>query len=203
MTPKQQLFVNEYLIDGNATRAAIRAGYSADTAYSIGQENLKKPVIEAAITKALADRADRTQVTADRVISEIAAMAFYDPAALAEVAVETPPGSGKYVSKEIGSPLDVRALPEPIRRAIVGWSWDKAGNFTIKLADKSKALDQLMRHLGEYNDKLSVNPLDGLAERLERARARRIDELPEDDDTEAEIQRRADAEVQRRLAQGK
>ncbi len=59
LTPKQQLFVDEYLIDLNATKAAIRAGYSEKTAYSIGQENLNKPDIAEAI-----DRLGRTRSSA-------------------------------------------------------------------------------------------------------------------------------------------
>ena len=51
MTPKMQKFVDEYLVDLNATQAAIRAGYSKKTAYSIGVSNLKKPEIQAAIQK--------------------------------------------------------------------------------------------------------------------------------------------------------
>ena len=55
LTPKQQAFINEYAIDKNATKAAIRAGYSPKTAYSIGEENLRKPeirsVIDAEFTK--------------------------------------------------------------------------------------------------------------------------------------------------------
>ena len=54
MTPKQMRFINEYLIDLNATQAAIRAGYSVRTAYSIGQENLKKPEIKQKIDLELA-----------------------------------------------------------------------------------------------------------------------------------------------------
>lgn len=56
MTPKQQQFIAEYLVDMNATKAAIRAGYSAKTAYSIGQENLKKPEIRQAINTAMTER---------------------------------------------------------------------------------------------------------------------------------------------------
>ena len=52
LTPKQQRFVEEYLIDLNATQAAIRAGYSEKTAYSVGHENLKKPEIQKAIQEA-------------------------------------------------------------------------------------------------------------------------------------------------------
>lgn len=71
MTPKQEAFVREYLIDLNATQAAIRAGYSEATAYSIGQENLNKPEIAAAINEAQADRAERTQINADYVLNRL------------------------------------------------------------------------------------------------------------------------------------
>ena len=54
MTKKQKRFVEEYLIDLNATQAAIRAGYSPDTAQQMGSENLSKPVIKNAIDKAIA-----------------------------------------------------------------------------------------------------------------------------------------------------
>lgn len=68
LTPKQQRFVDEYLIDLNATQAAIRAGYSPKTAYSIGDENLKKPEIKKAIEQAQKERSERTLVTQDDVI---------------------------------------------------------------------------------------------------------------------------------------
>ena len=71
MTKKQKLFVEEYLIDLNATQAAIRAGYSPETAGSIGNENLKKPEIRARIDKAMANRSKRTGVNADRVVQEL------------------------------------------------------------------------------------------------------------------------------------
>ena len=59
MTKKQKRFVEEYLIDLNATQAAIRAGYSPDTAKSIGSENLTKPDIRAAVDKAEARPGDQ------------------------------------------------------------------------------------------------------------------------------------------------
>ena len=68
LTPKQQRFVDEYLIDLNATQAAIRAGYSEKTAYSIGDENLKKPEIKKAVEQAQQERQKRTLVTQDDVI---------------------------------------------------------------------------------------------------------------------------------------
>lgn len=71
MTPKQEAFVREYLIDMNATQAAIRAGYSEATAYSIGQENLNKPDIADAIKFELGERATRTQINADYVLNRL------------------------------------------------------------------------------------------------------------------------------------
>ena len=71
MTPKQQRFVSEYLIDLNATQAAIRAGYSEKTARFIGAENLTKPNIAAAVATAKAERSERTEVTQDYVLTSI------------------------------------------------------------------------------------------------------------------------------------
>lgn len=71
MTPKQELFVKEYLVDLNATQAAIRAGYSAKTAYSIGEENLRKPEIAEAVKKAMDERAKKIEITQDYVLKTI------------------------------------------------------------------------------------------------------------------------------------
>ena len=76
LTPKQARFVEEYLIDLNATQAAIRAGYSEKTARAMGHENLTKPDIEEAIADALKARRQRTEVTQDRVLEELAVLAF-------------------------------------------------------------------------------------------------------------------------------
>jgi phage terminase small subunit len=71
VTPKQEAFVREYLIDLNATQAAIRAGYSARTAGQMGDENLKKPEIAKSIQSAMDERAARTEITADYVLQTI------------------------------------------------------------------------------------------------------------------------------------
>ena len=76
LTEKQQRFVEEYLIDLNATQAAIRAGYSVNSARDIGCENLAKPNIQEAIAKEMADRSKRTGVNQDRVVLELARIAF-------------------------------------------------------------------------------------------------------------------------------
>lgn len=71
LTSKQQMFVAEYLVDLNATQAAIRAGYSAKTAGSIGEENLKKPEIADAIKAAMVERAQRIEISQDYVLNSI------------------------------------------------------------------------------------------------------------------------------------
>ncbi len=71
LTAKQERFVAEYLIDLNATQAAIRAGYSEKTAQMIGSENLSKPIISAAVAAAVAKRTERTEITQDYVLAVI------------------------------------------------------------------------------------------------------------------------------------
>ena len=71
LTPKQECFVAEYLVDLNATQAAIRSGYSEKTAHAIGQENLRKPIIAAEVARAQAERSARTNVTQDYVLESI------------------------------------------------------------------------------------------------------------------------------------
>ena len=68
MTKKQKRFVDEYLIDLNATQAAVRAGYSPNTAYSIGAENLKKPEIQNAIDERLEQLKSEKTADAQEVI---------------------------------------------------------------------------------------------------------------------------------------
>ncbi|MFW5438107.1 terminase small subunit [Paenibacillus apiarius] len=79
LTAKQNAFVQEYLIDLNATQAAIRAGYSAKTARKIGQENLTKPDIQKAIQEAMGERSERTEITADMVLRRWWDIATADP----------------------------------------------------------------------------------------------------------------------------
>lgn len=151
LSPKQLAFVAEYLVDLDATKAARRAGYSERTAGQVGFENLRKPDIAAAIRAAQDERSRRTQVTADRVVEELAAVAFFDPASL----------------HEVRSPADVAGLPPEVRRAIIGWSWDKHGNFVLKMASKTTGLEMLGRHLGIFNDKLKHDVTDPLRDLLD------------------------------------
>src|SRR5918996_6163131 len=76
LTPKQARFVEEYLVDLNATQAAIRAGYSERTACSIGFENLRKPEIQEALTQRRQEIADSNELTPEKVIAELVKLAF-------------------------------------------------------------------------------------------------------------------------------
>lgn len=183
LTPKQARFVDEYLIDLNATQAAIRAGYSERTAEKIGSENLKKPEVMSAIELRTTERQKQTGITAERVLNEISLMAFYDVGDILldkpadEITEAEAPGAEHYIVNGryvigLRGPADIKRLPENLRRIIVGFGYDRNQNFTVKLADKSKALDQLARHLSLYNDKLEVKGFDLLADRLSRAAQR-------------------------------
>ncbi|WEL96980.1 terminase small subunit [Delftia tsuruhatensis] len=85
LTARESRFVDEYLVDLNATQAAIRAGYSAKTARSIACENLTKPHIGAAIAEARKQQQERTHVTADRVLAEAWNILTADPRELVEI----------------------------------------------------------------------------------------------------------------------
>ena len=150
LTPKQTLFVSEYLIDLNATKAAIRAGYSATTAYSIGSENLTKPEIQQAIQEAQLDRQKRTEITQDRVLKELALIAFIDI---------------KDAFDEDGSLLPISKMPEDIRRAIGGMDYttigDVGGTSKIKLIDKKSALELLGKHMKLFTDRTEISGPDG------------------------------------------
>ncbi len=169
LTPKQQRFVEEYLIDLNATQAAIRAGYSENTAGSIGHENLKKPEIQEALTEARAKLAERTSITPDRVLKEYAKLAFLDirkafdedgnlkpihsidddtAAAIAGLEVE--------VKRSAGEP-DEELEGQPHGGALKRQHGMTARLHKIKLSDKKGALDSIARHLGMFNDKLNLN----------------------------------------------
>ena len=76
LTTKQERFVEEYLVDLNATQAAIRAGYSEKTAAAVGCENLTKPNIADALAAAFSARSQRTEITQDMVVAELASIGF-------------------------------------------------------------------------------------------------------------------------------
>ena len=145
MTQKQKRFIEEYLIDLNATQAAIRAGYSPDTAKSIGSENLTKPDIQARIARAMAERSRRTGVNADRVVMELAKIAFVN---------------AKDVIDSDTATVRPDALPEDtaaIQSVKVKTFGEDGLEREIKMADKLKALELLGKHLGMFKDKVELS----------------------------------------------
>ena len=151
LNKRQELFAKEYLIDLNATQSAIRAGYSEKTAYSMGQRLLKHVEVQECIQKAMRKREKRTEVTQDRVLEELAAIAFADINDYVQISTVT------IDDREIDSVelVNTGALPKAKRAAIAGIK-QGANGIELKLYDKEKALEMLGRHLGMFNDKLKT-----------------------------------------------
>lgn len=151
MTPKQQRFVQEYLIDLNGTQAAIRAGYSVRTAGQIAEENLKKPEIAQAVSVEQGKRAERTEITADRVLQELAKIGFGDVRKVfgASGGLKGPAEMDDDTAATIASiEVVTRRIPTGDGEVEVEYvhkikSWDKIG-----------ALAQIGRHLGMFVDKV-------------------------------------------------
>jgi phage terminase small subunit len=156
LTAKQERFVQEYLIDLNATQAATRAGYSAKTAEQQGFQLLKKTLVASAIAAAQQKRAERTGITQDRVLLELSRIAFFDlrtlyredgslkamhelddaaAAVLAGVDVVETKGNAA-----MGGEDGLRHIPEYVKK--------------VKIPDKVGALGLAMRHLGMLKDRV-------------------------------------------------
>ena len=150
LTPKQAAFVAEYLVDLNATQAAIRAGYSERTAGSQGERLLKKVEVQIALAEAQQKRAERTEITADNVLAEIAKVAFSDV---------------RKIFDSNGGLVRISDLDDAAAACVAGCDLVTVSKgegeiehvAKIKLADKLKALELAGRHLGLFNDKLNLN----------------------------------------------
>lgn len=160
MREKQKAFIDEYLIDFNATQAAIRAGYSVDSAGAIGAENLKKPKIKAEIEKRIAERSRRTGITAERVMMEYAKIAFLNPYDLIDFSTGT--------IKEGASPDDLAAVAGVKVKKIKGET--EIEEREIKLASKTQALAALYKYLGLDEVKVNINS-DSQSEKMDNITA--------------------------------
>ena len=158
MTKKQKKFVEEYLIDLNATQAAIRAGYSPDTAGSIGSENLKKPEIRVCIEKAMAERSKRTGINQDRIIEELAKIALLNPKNLINFEEATVKEEATEEDLAAISSIRVKCFPTKDGEGI---------EREVKMYDKAKALELLGRHLGMFKDKVEVSGLEEEKKKLD------------------------------------
>jgi len=141
LNEKQARFAREYLVDLNATQAAIRAGYSEKTAHVQGSRLLTNAEVTAEVQRLMAKREQRTEVTADRVVKELAHIAFSD---ITEI-VSGGAGAVLYVQ-------ELSSLPEHVRRCIAEvsevQSAEGGGQLKVKLHSKVQALRMLMDHLG-------------------------------------------------------
>ena len=128
LTDKQAAFIREYVVDHNATQAAIRAGYSPDTAHAIGWENLRKPEIRAAIDAYEADLADNIGITKQYILDSLRTVAH---------------------KALIGAPkVDKDGNPIVVDGEMI-YEWNPAG--------VNKALELLGKHRGMFIDRAEVN----------------------------------------------
>lgn len=144
---KQQLFVDEYLIDLNGTQAAIRAGYSAKTANEQASRMLANVSIQQAISEKMAERSKRTGVNQDRVVQELAKIAFLKMTDVVD-------RNGKI--RDDASEDDLSCI-ESIKYKHSDTDTGSSTEREVKTASKLKALELLGKHLGMWNDKLDVN----------------------------------------------
>lgn len=167
LTPKQERFVQEYLVDLNATAAAKRAGYNEKTAYSMGQRLLKNVEVQSSIQEAQKSLRNRTEITQEMVIRETAKLAFFDVR--------------KMFDKD-GKPLDISQLDDDTAAALVGLDVQDVYNFSedekqfigyvkkYKMADKLKALELLGKRFGTWEpqdkEQTEVEDLMPLADKL-------------------------------------
>jgi phage terminase small subunit len=149
---RQQRFVDEYIISFNATDAARRAGYSYHSAPTLAAQNLAKPNIQRAITEAIKARIARTHITQDRVVIEIAKLAFVD---MADFAKWGPDGVTVIDSSELGT--DATSAIAEVSESRTA----KNSTVKFKLHDKKGALELLMRHLGMFVEKVEHSGKDG------------------------------------------
>lgn len=171
LTPKQQRFIDEYLIDLNATQAAIRAGYSEKTAYSIGIQNLRKPEIQAALQKRQNQLQNKLEITQERVLQELASIAFANGSDFAEVVSNGLLDTVKMV------PTD--QLPADKLPAIAGIKANQYG-VEVKLHDKVRALELLGKYLGTFDGNAVQNQSENnLFDAINSCREEGFDDIPE------------------------
>ena len=148
MTKKQKRFVEEYLVDLNATQAAIRAGYSPDSAGAIGCELLKKPDIRAHIDTEMANLSKRTGVNQERVIRELAKVAFVNMSDVVDFnTAQLLPGATSEDTAAIAS-VKVKTVHTDVGIGI---------EREIRTADKLKALELLGKHLGMFTEQMKLS----------------------------------------------
>ena len=148
LTNKQARFVEEYLVDLNATQAAIRAGYSQKTAYRIGAELLQKTSVSKSIQDSMQKRSAKTEVTAERILEELSKIAFNDV---------------RSIFDEHGALRRIADLDDNAAACIAGCDIVTVNKgegevehvAKIKMTDKIRALELCGRHIGMFKEEKS------------------------------------------------
>lgn len=144
LTPKQERFCEEYLVDLNATQAAIRAGYSANGINKRVTRMMANDGIKSRIEELRNAQSERTEITADRVLQELAAIAFADRTKIAAI----------QESGEVAfTPTD--KLSDDVKKTISGIEHGKYG-IKVSTCDKIKALELLGKHIGLFADNVKL-----------------------------------------------
>ncbi len=144
LTERQERFVEEYLVDLNAAQAAIRAGYSRKSASSAGPRLRRLPHIKARIERAMAERTERVRIEQDRVVAELARLAFSDVREFAR----WDEGGVRVRESEALGPDQSACIAE-----IVESPGRDGRKLKVKLHGKTRALEVLGRHLGMFEKK--------------------------------------------------
>lgn len=149
LSDKRRRFAEEYLIDFNATQAAIRAGYSPKSAAQQGSELLKNPKVRAYVDARMSELGRRTGITQERILRELARIAFLDPTKLADM------DTGRMLANAIE---DDRAAIASVKVKTFE-SADGGGGIEreIRFADKIRALELLGKRFGMWLDRTQMD----------------------------------------------
>ena len=148
LTAKQQRFADEYLIDLNATQAAIRAGYSPKSAEQQGSALLRNPKVRAYIDARMAEHSRRTGVTQERIIRELARIAFLDPTQLVNMDTAELLDDASADDRAAIASVKVKTIPTQDGQGV---------EREVRFADKIKALELLGKRFGMWIDKQQVD----------------------------------------------
>jgi phage terminase small subunit len=141
LTLRQQRFVEEYLRDCNGRQAAIRAGYSVKTAEVQASENLRIPNVQAALAAAMAARSQRTQITADSVLREIAVLAMSN---IQDFEID----DHGNVGLRPGAPPEAMRAVQSLRKKVWQSAEGTMVEVELKLHAKAPPLRMAAEHLG-------------------------------------------------------
>jgi phage terminase small subunit len=190
LSPKEMIFVREYLIDANGTRAAIAAGYAEKSAHVASSRLLKKDKIQAALSAQAAKIAKKLDITAEKVLAEYARIGFSDirkavwwKSDILTYAADPDGNANSETGEDRGEPIYTSTVRltnsedlEPEMAACISEvKQDSKGGLSIKLHDKLGALNTLAKHLGilkEPEVKVTITYADRLKAAKERLRER-------------------------------